>query len=131
MTERPKRKIDLLGSLKSALGAGEASEDNGPAAQDTDRDRFELIKLDEPVQVLAGFESAPLCDAIETLLYRADRAEHPCGLERFAAMLLREVDLPRLRSISAKAEPQLAFIDRSRTFYLNCCLLYTSPSPRD
>lgn len=118
MSERPKRKIDFIGSFKSALGAGDTPADDAEP-QDVDCDRFELIKLDEPVQVLAGFESAPLCDAIETLLYRADRAEHPCGLERFAAMLLREVDLPRLRSISAKAEPQLAFIDRSRTFYLN------------
>lgn len=120
MPERPKRKIDLLGSLKSALGANETSN-NGTtdSSAKPDSGRFKLIKLDEPVRVLAGFESAPLCDAIETLLYRADRTEQPCGIERFAAMLLREVDLPRLRSISAKAEPQLAFIDRSRTFYLN------------
>ena len=117
MAERPKHKFGFLDPLKSALGAGAMSENEATA--DADPNHFKLIKLDEPVQVLAGFESAPLCDAIETLLYRADRAEQPCGIERFAAMLLREVDLPRLRSIAAKAEPQLAFIDRSRTFYLN------------
>lgn len=122
MAERPKRKSGFLEPLKSALH-GDAAQDvddrQDPAAAVSDPDRFELIKLDEPVQVLAGFDAAPLCDAIETLLYRADRAEHPCGIERFAAMLMREVDLPRLRTIAAKSEPQLAYIDRSRTFYLN------------
>ena len=123
MTERPKRKFGFLEPFKSALH-GDPAQDAGDEPVNNEKvpanpNHFELIKLDDPVQVLAGFDSAPLCDAIETLLYRADRTENPCGIERFAAMLLREVDLPRLRSIAAKAEPQLAFIDRSRTFYIN------------
>ena len=122
MTERPKRKFGFLEPFKSALHGDTGQGSNGrqdPTGTEFDPDRFELIKLDEPVQVLAGFDSAPLCDAIETLLYRVDRVEHPCGIERFAAMLVREVDLPQLRTIAAKSEPQLAYIDRSRTFYLN------------
>ena len=115
MAERSKHKFGFPNPIKSVLGVDSVSENGG----EIDPDHFELIKLDEPVQVLAGFDAAPLCDAIETLLYRADRTERPCGIERFAAMLLREVDLPRLRAIAAKSEPQLAYIDRSRTFYLN------------
>lgn len=33
-------------------------------------DKIKLVKLPEPVEVLLGFDSTPLPDAIETLLYR-------------------------------------------------------------
>ncbi len=82
-------------------------------------DKIKLVKLPEPVEVFLGFNTAPLPDAIETLLYRVDHAENPSGIERYAAALMSEIDLPRLRTIAAKSEMSLARIDRSKLFYLN------------
>lgn len=82
-------------------------------------DKIKLVKLPEPVEVLLGFDSTPLPDAIETLLYRIDHTDNPSGIERYAAALMGEVSLPRLRAIAAKTEMSLARIDRSRLFYLN------------
>ena len=82
-------------------------------------DKIKLVKLPEPVEVLLGFDSAPLPDAIETLLYRIDHTDNPSGIERYAAALMGEVNLPRLRTIAAKTEMSLARIDRSKLFYLN------------
>lgn len=81
--------------------------------------KIKLVKLPEPVEVFLGFSTAPLPDAIETLLYRVDHADNPSGIERYAAALMSEVDLPRLRTIAAKSEMGLARIDRSKLFYLN------------
>ncbi len=81
--------------------------------------KIKLVKLPEPVEVFLGFNTAPLPDAIETLLYRVDHADNPSGIERYAAALMSEVDLPRLRIIAAKSEMGLARIDRSKLFYLN------------
>lgn len=82
-------------------------------------DKIKLVKLPEPVEVLLGFDSTPLPDAIETLLYRVDHTDNPSGIERYAAALMGEVNLPRLRTIAAKTEMSLARIDRSKLFYLN------------
>lgn len=82
-------------------------------------DKIKLVKLPEPVEVLLGFDSTPLPDAIETLLYRIDHTDNPSGIERYAAALMGEVNLSRLRTIAAKTEMSLARIDRSRLFYLN------------
>ena len=82
-------------------------------------DKIKLVKLPEPVEAFLGFDTAPLPDAIETLLYRVDHAENPSGIERYAAALMSEVDLPHLRTIAAKSEMSLAHIDRSKLFYLN------------
>ena len=82
-------------------------------------DKIKLVKLSGPVEVLLGFDSTPLPDAIETLLYRIDHTDNPSGIERYAAALMGEVNLPRLRTIAAKTEMSLARIDRSRLFYLN------------
>lgn len=82
-------------------------------------DKIKLVKLPEPVEVLLGFDSTPLPDAIETLLYRIDHTDNPSGIERYAAALMGDVNLPRLRTIAAKTEMSLARIDRSRLFYLN------------
>lgn len=82
-------------------------------------DKIKLVKLPEPVEVLLGFDSTPLPDAIETLLYRIDHTDNPSGIERYAAALMGEVNLPCLRTIAAKTEMSLARIDRSRLFYLN------------
>lgn len=82
-------------------------------------DKIKLVKLPEPVEVLLGFDSTPLPDAIETLLYRIDHTDNPSGIECYAAALMGEVNLPRLRTIAAKTEMSLARIDRSRLFYLN------------
>lgn len=82
-------------------------------------DKIKLVKLSEPVEVLLGFDSTPLPDAIETLLYRIDHTDDPSGIERYAAALMGEVNLPRLRTIAAKTEMSLARIDCSRLFYLN------------
>lgn len=81
--------------------------------------KIKLVKLPEPVEVFLGFNTASLPDAIETLLYRVDHADNPSGIERYAAALMSEVDLPRLRTIAAKSEMGLARIDRSKLFYLN------------
>lgn len=81
--------------------------------------KIKLVKLPEPVEVFLGFNTAPLPDAIETLLYRVDHADNPSGIEHYAAALMSEVDLPRLRTIAAKSEMGLARIDRSKLFYLN------------
>lgn len=81
--------------------------------------KIKLVKLPEPVEVFLGFNTAPLPDAIETLLYRVDHADNPSGIERYAAALMSEVNLPRLRTIAAKSEMGLARIDRSKLFYLN------------
>lgn len=81
--------------------------------------KIKLVKLPEPAEVFLGFNTAPLPDAIETLLYRVDHADNPSGIERYAAALMSEVDLPRLRTIAAKSEMGLARIDRSKLFYLN------------
>lgn len=82
-------------------------------------DKIKLVKLPEPVEVLLGFDSTPLPDAIETLLYRIDHTDNPSGIERYAAALMGEVNLSSLRTIAAKTEMSLARIDRSRLFYLN------------
>ena len=82
-------------------------------------DKIKLVKLPEPVEVLLGFDSTPMPDAIETLLYRIDHTDNPSGIERYTAALMGEVNLPRLRTIAAKTEMSLARIDRSRLFYLN------------
>ena len=82
-------------------------------------DKIKLVKLPEPVEVLLGFDSTPLPDAIETLLYRIDHTDNPSGIECYAAALMGEVNLSRLRTIAAKTEMSLARIDRSRLFYLN------------
>ena len=82
-------------------------------------DKIKLVKLSEPVEVLLGFDSTPLPDAIETLLYRIDHTDDPSGIERYAAALMGEVNLPHLRTIAAKTEMSLARIDRSKLFYLN------------
>ena len=37
-------------------------------------DKIKLVKLPEPVEVFLGFNTAPLPDAIETLLYRVTDA---------------------------------------------------------
>lgn len=89
------------------------------AAMKNAAEKIKLVKLPEPVEVLLGFDSAPLPDAIETLLYRIDRTDNPSGIERYAAALMSEIDLPRLRTIAAKSEMNLARIDRSKLFYLN------------
>lgn len=104
------------------------SENVAANASDADRldegmknavDKIKLVKLSEPVEVLLGFDSTPLPDAIETLLYRIDHTDDSSGIERYAAALMGEVNLPRLRTIAAKTEMSLARIDRSRLFYLN------------
>lgn len=82
-------------------------------------DKIKLVKLSEPVEVLLGFDSTPLPDAIETLFYRIDHTDDPSGIERYAAALMGEVNLPHLRTIAAKTEMSLARIDRSKLFYLN------------
>lgn len=82
-------------------------------------DKIKLVKLPEPVEVFLGFDSTPLPDAIETLLYRIDHKDNPSGIERYAAALMGEVNLPHLRTIAAKTEMNLARIDRSKLFYLN------------
>lgn len=105
---------DSENAVASTADAGDLDEGMKNAV-----DKIKLVKLPEPVEVLLGFDSTPLPDAIETLLYRIDHTDNPSGIERYAAALMGEVNLPRLRTIAAKTEMSLARIDRSRLFYLN------------
>ena len=102
-----------------SVAASAAAADGLDGGMKNAVDKIKLVKLPEPVEVLLGFDSAPLPDAIETLLYRIDHTDNPSGIERYAAALMGEVNLPRLRTIAAKTEMSLARIDRSRLFYLN------------
>lgn len=108
----------IFASSESAI-ANTAGVDGLDADMQNVVDKIKLVKLPEPVEVFLGFDSAPLPDAIETLLYRVDHTENPSGIERYAAALMSEVNLPRLRTIAAKTEMSLARIDRSKLFYLN------------
>lgn len=108
----------IFANSESAI-ANTAGVDGLDADMQNVVDKIKLVKLPEPVEVFLGFNTAPLPDAIETLLYRVDHAENPSGIERYAAALMSEVDLPRLRTIAAKSEMSLARIDRSKLFYLN------------
>ena len=108
----------IFANSESAL-ANTAGVDGLDADMQNVVDKIKLVKLPEPVEVFLGFDTAPLPDAIETLLYRVDHAENPSGIERYAAALMSEIDLPRLRTIAAKSEMSLARIDRSKLFYLN------------
>lgn len=105
---------DPNNTLANAVPADELDEGIKNTAN-----KIKLVKLPEPVEVFLGFNTAPLPDAIETLLYRVDHADNPSGIERYGAALMSEVDLPRLRTIAAKSEMGLARIDRSKLFYLN------------
>lgn len=108
----------IFANSESAI-ANTAGVDGLDADMQNVVDKIKLVKLPEPVEVFLGFSTSPLPDAIETLLYRVDHAENPSGIERYAAALMSEVDLPRLRTIAAKSEMSLARIDRSKLFYLN------------
>lgn len=108
----------IFANSESAI-ANTAGVDGLDADMQNVVDKIKLVKLPEPVEVFLGFNTAPLPDAIETLLYRVDHAENPSGIERYAAALMSEIDLPRLRTIAAKSEMSLARIDRSKLFYLN------------
>lgn len=108
----------IFANSESAI-ANTAGVDGLDADMQNVVDKIKLVKLPEPVEVFLGFDTAPLPDAIETLLYRVDHAENPSGIERYAAALMSEIDLPRLRTIAAKSEMSLARIDRSKLFYLN------------
>lgn len=108
----------IFANSESAI-ANTAGVDGLDADMQNVVDKIKLVKLPEPVEVFLGFNTAPLPDAIETLLYRVDHAENPSGIERYAAALMSEIDLPRLRTIAAKSEMSLARIDRSKIFYLN------------
>lgn len=108
----------IFANSESAI-ANTAGVDGLDADMQNVVDKIKLVKLPEPVEVFLGFNTSPLPDAIETLLYRVDHAENPSGIERYAATLMSEIDLPRLRTIAAKSEMSLARIDRSKLFYLN------------
>lgn len=108
----------IFANSESAI-ANTAGVDGFDADMQNVVDKIKLVKLPEPVEVFLGFDTAPLPDAIETLLYRVDHAENPSGIERYAAALMSEIDLPRLRTIAARSEMSLARIDRSKLFYLN------------
>lgn len=111
------RYVIFADSENAVLGAADGDGLDGGMKNAVDK--IKLVKLPEPVEVLLGFDSTPLPDAIETLLYRIDHTDNPSGIERYAAALMGEVNLPRLRTIAAKTEMSLARIDRSRLFYLN------------
>jgi len=108
----------IFANSESAI-ANTAGVDGLDADMQNVVDKIKLVKLPEPVEVFLGFNTSPLPDAIETLLYRVDHAENPSGIERYAATLMSEIDLLRLRTIAAKSEMSLARIDRSKLFYLN------------
>ena len=63
---------------------------------------------------LAGFGRVPLPDAIAALQLRVAEKERPAGIERYALRLFDELDLERLRGISASGEVVLARPDGFR-----------------
>ena len=76
----------IFANSESAI-ANTAGVDGLDADMQNVVDKIKLVKLPEPVEVFLGFNTAPLPDAIETLLYRVDHAENPSGIERYAAAL--------------------------------------------
>lgn len=81
--------------------------------------RVEMHRLDEPVHLFGGISAMPLVDMIEALLFAVDQKQNPCGLERYAARLYREIDLETLRTASLKTSLDVARIERTESLYLN------------
>ena len=82
-------------------------------------DQLQAEKLDEPVELFAGFDVTPLGDSVEALLYRLGKSEHSSGLELFAKRLLGEAKPERLATIAARGNASLANIERTQSFYIN------------
>lgn len=106
-------------------GVGELLEQPDGASTGTDDG---LEHLDEPVEIFADFQRAPLPDAIETLLYRIDAKERPSGIERYVRRVFSAIDLARLRSLASTTGLSLSRIERMNGFYLN---FSRSPEPPD
>ena len=66
----------IFANSESAI-ANTAGVDGLDADMQNVVDKIKLVKLPEPVEVFLSFNTAPLPDAIETLLYRVDHAENP------------------------------------------------------
>lgn len=75
--------------------------------------------LEHPVRIFEGFDYLPLPDAIAALCARVDAQADPSGIERFARRVLGELDLLRLRALTASASIALAYLADSKSFYLN------------
>ena len=69
----------IFANSESAL-ANTTGVDGLDAGMQNVVDKIKLVKLPEPVEVFLGFDTAPLPDAIETLLYRVDHAENPSAM---------------------------------------------------
>lgn len=110
----------ILGEQAPGL-TGKAAEELESANESSSEDNtfMRMHPLDTPVKIFAGFDSAPLPDAIDTLLFRIGEKEDPCGAERYAARLLGELDLDLLRRVSVKTELTLARIEHGGYFYIN------------
>lgn len=83
------------------------------------RDSLEIERLDEPVELFAGFDTTSLGDAVGALLYRIGKNENPCGIERYAVRLFGELDVNRLATVAVKCGAALADIERTNMFYVN------------
>lgn len=76
-------------------------------------------ELAEPVDLLEGFSTRPVPDAVDALVYRTEAAESPSGIERFAHRLFAGFDRSRLRRIAQDAHPAVGYIDHMDGYYLN------------
>ncbi len=81
--------------------------------------QVETHPLEEPVQLFPGIGKMPLIDVIDALLFTVEHKESPCGLERYATRLFREIDLEALRLASLKTPLDVAKIERTESIYLN------------
>lgn len=82
-------------------------------------DSLQTEKLEEPVELFAGFDVTPLGDSVEVLRYRLGKNKHPSGLERYAKRLLEEMQPDRLATIAVRGDASLANIERTQSFYIN------------
>ena len=106
----------ILGTDSLPSGSEGVAEAAGATGS---RDLLQTEKLEEPVELFAGFDAVPLGDSVEALRYRLDKSEHPSGLEQFAKRLLDEMPSERLATIVARSNANLANIERTQSFYIN------------
>lgn len=96
-----------------SIGVAEAAGATGS------HDALQTEKLDEPVELFAGFDVTSLGDSVDALLYRLNKSENLSGIERFAKRLLGELHPELLPTVVARGDANLANIERTQMFYIN------------
>lgn len=78
-----------------------------------------LQSADHEIDIFSGFQSAPVADAVDGLMYKIEHQPNPAGIELFARRLFSAVDAKRLREVSSKSPLLLAYVERMGGFYIN------------